>query len=84
MCFKTCVPQAKKCNCIIKLNLVGFYSRLLFMNTFKINQFCALIRTFKLKHLLVKLIGVNKGRPVTLKYFSLLINVNRKDRHVKY
>ena len=36
------------------------------------------------KHLvlivLVKLIGVNKGRHVTLKCFSLLINVNRKHR----
>ena len=29
---------------------------------------------------LVKLIGVNKGRYVTLKYFSLLINVNRKHK----
>ena len=29
---------------------------------------------------LVKLIGVNKGRHATLKYFSLLINVNRKHR----
>ena len=29
---------------------------------------------------MVKLIGVNKGRRVKLKYFSLLINVNRKHR----
>ena len=29
---------------------------------------------------LVKLIGVNKGRQVTLKYFSLLIKVSRKHR----
>ena len=29
---------------------------------------------------LVKLIGVNKGRRVTMKYFSLLISVNRKHR----
>ena len=28
----------------------------------------------------VKLIGVNKGRRVTLKYFSILIKVNRKHR----
>ena len=31
-------------------------------------------------HVLVKLIGVNKGRNVPLKYFSILINVNRKHR----
>ena len=30
--------------------------------------------------LFVKLIGVNKGGHVTLKYFSILINVNRKHR----
>ena len=30
--------------------------------------------------LLVKLIGVNKGRRVTLKYFSILIIVSRKHR----
>ena len=30
--------------------------------------------------LLVKLIGVNKGRRVTLKYFSILIKVSRKHR----
>ena len=29
---------------------------------------------------LVNLIGVNKGRLVTLKYFSILINVSRKHR----
>ena len=29
---------------------------------------------------LVKLIGVNKGRHVTLKYFSILIKVSRKHR----
>ena len=29
---------------------------------------------------LVELIGVNKGRCVTLKYFSILINVNREPR----
>ena len=29
---------------------------------------------------LVKLIGVNKGRQVTLKYFSILIKVSRKHR----
>ena len=33
-----------------------------------------------MKILLLKLIGVNKGRHVTLKYFSLLINVYRKHR----
>ena len=32
------------------------------------------------KALLGKLIGVNKGRRVTLKYFSLLIKVSRKHR----
>ena len=30
--------------------------------------------------ILVKLIGVNKGRRVTLKYFSILIKVSRKHR----
>ena len=30
--------------------------------------------------ILVKLIGVNKGRSVTLIYFSLLMHVNRKHR----
>ena len=30
--------------------------------------------------LLVKLIGVNKGRHVTLKYFSIFIKVSRKQR----
>ena len=29
---------------------------------------------------MVKLIGVNKGRHVTLKYFSILIKVSRKQR----
>ena len=29
---------------------------------------------------LVKIIGVNKGRHVTLKYFSILIKVSRKHR----
>ena len=36
----------------------------------------------KVEVILVKLIGVNKGRHVTLKYFSKLINVNRK--HIVY
>ena len=31
-------------------------------------------------YVLVKLIGVNKGRHVTLKYFSILIKVSRKHR----
>ena len=31
-------------------------------------------------HLLVKLIGVNKGRYVTLKYFSIFVKVIRKHR----
>ena len=31
-------------------------------------------------NLLVRLIGVNKGRHVTLKYFSILIKVSRKHR----
>ena len=33
-----------------------------------------------IKGLLVELIGVNKGRRVTLKYFSILIKVCRKHR----
>ena len=33
---------------------------------------------FILDLLLVKLIGVNKGRHVTLKYFNILIKVSRK------
>ena len=32
---------------------------------------------------MVKLIGVNKGRRVTLKYFSILIKVSRKHRLFK-
>ena len=34
--------------------------------------------------ILVKLIGVNKGRHVTFKYFSILINVSRKHRVYLY
>ena len=30
---------------------------------------------------LVKLIGVNKGRHVTLKYFSILTNIDKEHRH---
>ena len=37
-------------------------------------------KVYTVKHLLVKLIGVNKGRRVTLKYFSILIKVSRKHR----
>ena len=35
---------------------------------------------YKRSKVLVKLIGVNKGRRVTLKYFSILINVSRKHK----
>ena len=35
---------------------------------------------YHLELVLVKLIGVNKGRRVNLKYFSILIKVSRKHR----
>ena len=34
----------------------------------------------KITSVLVKLIGVNKGRRVTLKYLNILIKVSRKHR----
>ena len=40
----------------------------------------AIFWVFGSNHLLVKLIGVNKGRRVTLKYFRILINVSRKHK----
>ena len=39
-----------------------------------------LIAKILVRLVLVKLIGVNKGRRVTLKYFSILIKVSRKHR----
>ena len=35
-----------------------------------------------IKGLLVELIGVNKGRRVTLKYFSILIKIDKEHRHL--
>ena len=55
--------------CLVFVILKDFSEKINLLGNFKI-----------LKVVLVKLIGVNTGRPVTLKYLIILININRKHR----
>ena len=62
----------------IDLKLSFYYKKLIehFWQVYSIRS----SRTSAGFHLLVRLIGVNKGRHVTLKYSSILIKVSRKHR----